>query len=189
MGQVLHNQKKKTESAVPHATQAAGHEVEKARDREAKEERRIRERTPGQKLTSPNAPLPMTLTVLKSLKPIFVRRSLKNWDCVRVCLLISRSWRSSGTPMSDLSSSAPLYNAVHDVHQRDRDRSSSSSSPSRRAKPSKVYHQRIRQSDRCRLLFRQTGWHRGGEEGGAVPDQSTHTHRMFKSIAVSSAKR
>ena len=66
----------------------------------------------GPKLTSPNAPFPMTLTVLKSLKPIFVLRSLKNCDCVRVCFLISRNWRSSGTPARDLSSSAPLNNAA-----------------------------------------------------------------------------
>ena len=59
----------------------------------------------------------MTLTVLKSLKPIFVRRSLKNCDCVRVCLLISRSWRSSGTPARDLSSSAPLSNVAHHHHR------------------------------------------------------------------------
>ena len=72
-------------------------------------------RTRGQKksertrrLTSPNAPLPITLTVLKSRKPIFVRRSLRNCDCVRVCLLTSRARRSSGIPARDFSSSAPL---------------------------------------------------------------------------------
>src|SRR5229473_4571312 len=64
-------------------------------------------------LTSPNAPLPMTLTVLKSRSPIFVRRSLKNCDWVRVCLLISRIRRSSGTPARDLSSSAPLQHTPY----------------------------------------------------------------------------
>ena len=76
-------------------------------------------------LTSPNAPLPITLTVLKSRKPIFVRRSLKNCDWVRVCLLISRIRRSSGTPARDLSSSAPLEHRTvsrrdqshHDEHR------------------------------------------------------------------------
>lgn len=63
-------------------------------------------------LTSPKAPLPITLTVLKSRKPIFVRRSLKNCDWVRVCLLISRIRRSSGTPARDLSSSAPLQHTT-----------------------------------------------------------------------------
>jgi len=76
------------------------------------DEEKTMETAQGQKLTSPNAPFPMTLTVLKSLKPIFVLRSLKNCDCVRVCFLISRSWRSSGTPTRDLSSSAPLNNVA-----------------------------------------------------------------------------
>ena len=69
-------------------------------------------------LTSPNAPLPITLTVLKSRKPIFVRRSLKNCDCVRVCLLISRIRRSSGTPARDLSSSAPLQHTTIQLQHR-----------------------------------------------------------------------
>ena len=37
---------------------------------------------------------------------------LKNCDCVLGCFLISGSWRSSGKPARDLSSSLPLNNAV-----------------------------------------------------------------------------
>src|SRR5487761_1447793 len=72
----------------------------------------------------------MTLTVLKSRKPIFVLRSLKNCDCVRICLLISRSRRSSGTPASDLSSSAPLHSATRPTF-------------------AESVHPSVRQSDRC----------------------------------------
>jgi hypothetical protein len=109
-------------------------------------------------LTSPNAPLPITLTVLKSRKPIFVRRSLKNCDWVRVCLLISRIRRSSGKPARDLSSSAPLE------------------------------HTAIRLQHRAEI--NHTGMNTANTSGQRVSFLWKHaTHRMFKSIAVSSAKR
>jgi len=57
-------------------------------------------------------PFLVTLTVMKSLRPIFILRSLKNCDCVLGCFLISGSWRSSGKPVRDLSSSLPLNNVV-----------------------------------------------------------------------------
>lgn len=131
-------------------------------------------------LTSPNAPLPMTLTVLKSLKPIFVRRSLKNCDCVRICLLISRSRRSSGTPASDLSSSAPLHSTTQrgaDVrpfivtiasHRGETERNVTVH-PSR---AEQNRNQSIRQFPQVRSMV-----------------VSRATYRTFKSIAVSSATR
>jgi hypothetical protein len=109
-------------------------------------------------LTSPNAPLPITLTVLKSRKPIFVRRSLKNCDCVRVCLLISRIRRSSGTPARDLSSSAPLRHAIVWLQYR-----------------AEINHTTMNTANTLEQRFTSLWKHA--------------THRMFKSIAVSSAKR
>jgi hypothetical protein len=122
-------------------------------------------------LTSPNAPLPITLTVLKSRKPIFVRRSLKNCDCVRVCLLISRIPRSSVTPARDLSSSAPLQSII----------CSSSSSSSNRARAERD-HDHNAQCTTAKPTRQNNGSGKKNKKGHA-------THRMFKSIAVSSAKR
>ena len=63
-----------------------------------------------------------TAQVLKSLKlnPNFVLRSLNSCDCVRVCLLTSRSWRSSGTPARDLPSSTTLNNATPSSSSREK---------------------------------------------------------------------
>ena len=68
--------------------------------------------------TSPNAPFPITLTVLKSPSPIFVRRKRRNWLCVLVCLRASRAALSSGSPASRRSSSWPLPHSSAHVHEK-----------------------------------------------------------------------